>query len=683
MFSAPINKVGDFFDATRFLRPGTASQHRVLDEILRGEAAVLLPGRQDLYIDEPIDLRGGRRLLGAQAQSTRIRMRDTTQPVIISGRRLVMSGGAIAQVGGEHNEVGHLRLGYEAEHVNPVPALALAGPMVSSYHDLYIYRCGIGIGFLNEAGHNGGSDNQGLGAVLAVTLTAGGASAVTIASGGAGYGTVPPTITVTGDGYGMRLRAVISGGSVTGVVIDDPGVGYTSALADVIPGNRCQFSNMFSRLNIRNCGVAFIDLRATTGQTGSHFDTIYCNGYRDDGSKNVIDAGILLGTGDEDVFHQINIEHTKIRNYAIHIGSDCGPKSFTSLHMEGLDLVTDSGKSARAYIRVSNSGAQPRLSIDGWSIVYSDLTVANLGATVSAAGVALIETGGKAQAKITGFVERANTVDVAKWIPASPAWSGSVAMADGDSAVIFEIASVTTSIGGTYSAVMRLDRASQPLASDGRTPVLRRFGAKRYGPEADHLGYVAGRYYAPRAGVVLPTTATIAAANTLYAGLIRVEEEVAIDAIGMRIVSGQPGGAVKAAIYAINPSAPHKPDGGRLLGETPSAAATESNADVALVVGAPGAPSTPAPVRIKRFAWVVVKATATATLPSTIALNEQTSRELGAASPGAALSFTSGSLKGYGAVDLFASNFPSSFPASFEVTTAVVPIPAWRCAETT
>ena len=55
-----------------------------------------------------------------------------------------------------------------------------------------------------------------------------GVTAITVTAGGSGY-TTAPTVTITGDGKGAKARAVVSGGAVTSVVIDDPGTGYTTA----------------------------------------------------------------------------------------------------------------------------------------------------------------------------------------------------------------------------------------------------------------------------------------------------------------------------------------------------------------------------------------------------------------------------------------------------------------------
>lgn len=55
-----------------------------------------------------------------------------------------------------------------------------------------------------------------------------GVASVNVTAGGAGY-TSAPTVTITGDGVGATGRAIVQNGSVTAVVIDNPGLGYTNA----------------------------------------------------------------------------------------------------------------------------------------------------------------------------------------------------------------------------------------------------------------------------------------------------------------------------------------------------------------------------------------------------------------------------------------------------------------------
>lgn len=49
-----------------------------------------------------------------------------------------------------------------------------------------------------------------------------------VGTGGAGFPTAPP-VTVTGDGFGARLRATVNNGAVTSLIVENPGSGYTTA----------------------------------------------------------------------------------------------------------------------------------------------------------------------------------------------------------------------------------------------------------------------------------------------------------------------------------------------------------------------------------------------------------------------------------------------------------------------
>ena len=57
---------------------------------------------------------------------------------------------------------------------------------------------------------------------------------VEMLSGGSGY-TSAPTITILGDGVGATAHAVVSGGSIKSIVVDNAGSGYTSAIATITP----------------------------------------------------------------------------------------------------------------------------------------------------------------------------------------------------------------------------------------------------------------------------------------------------------------------------------------------------------------------------------------------------------------------------------------------------------------
>lgn len=72
-------------------------------------------------------------------------------------------------------------------------------------------------------------------ASISLTVSGGAVTAVTINSGGTGY-VYPPTLWVSGDGYGALINLTISGGAVTGYFIEHGGVGYTAATAEVAGG---------------------------------------------------------------------------------------------------------------------------------------------------------------------------------------------------------------------------------------------------------------------------------------------------------------------------------------------------------------------------------------------------------------------------------------------------------------
>jgi len=72
-------------------------------------------------------------------------------------------------------------------------------------------------------------------ASISLSVSGGAVTGVTINSGGSGY-VYPPTLWVTGDGYGAFINLEISGGAVTSYFIVRGGTGYTSATAEVAGG---------------------------------------------------------------------------------------------------------------------------------------------------------------------------------------------------------------------------------------------------------------------------------------------------------------------------------------------------------------------------------------------------------------------------------------------------------------
>ena len=63
-----------------------------------------------------------------------------------------------------------------------------------------------------------------------------GVESISVLNPGFGY-QVPPTVTIMGDGTGATATAVISGGTIQSITVDNPGSGYTSALAMITPAS--------------------------------------------------------------------------------------------------------------------------------------------------------------------------------------------------------------------------------------------------------------------------------------------------------------------------------------------------------------------------------------------------------------------------------------------------------------
>jgi hypothetical protein len=86
----------------------------------------------------------------------------------------------------------------------------------------------------NDPGYSGISGGSGATAVAQVGLN--GIDAVPVAYGGTGYTSIP-TVEIIGDGSGASVHALIAGGQVTQIVVDNTGSGYTKALAKISGGN--------------------------------------------------------------------------------------------------------------------------------------------------------------------------------------------------------------------------------------------------------------------------------------------------------------------------------------------------------------------------------------------------------------------------------------------------------------
>ena len=72
-------------------------------------------------------------------------------------------------------------------------------------------------------------------ATVSLTVTDGEVSDVTITNGGSGY-VYPPTLWITGDGYGAVVNLTIADGAVTAATIISGGRGYTAATGEVAGG---------------------------------------------------------------------------------------------------------------------------------------------------------------------------------------------------------------------------------------------------------------------------------------------------------------------------------------------------------------------------------------------------------------------------------------------------------------
>lgn len=75
--------------------------------------------------------------------------------------------------------------------------------------------------------------DAGSGATAAATVFPDGVSGIRVINGGTGYVTAP-TVNIIGGGVNARATAYISGGSVTRIVVSNPGSGYSSATPPVI-----------------------------------------------------------------------------------------------------------------------------------------------------------------------------------------------------------------------------------------------------------------------------------------------------------------------------------------------------------------------------------------------------------------------------------------------------------------
>lgn len=83
--------------------------------------------------------------------------------------------------------------------------------------------------------------SSGSGAVLGTPVVGDGAGkagvrAIALGTAGTGY-TIPPTVSISGDGSAATAVAVLTGSAISGYTITNPGTGYTSATASLLAGS--------------------------------------------------------------------------------------------------------------------------------------------------------------------------------------------------------------------------------------------------------------------------------------------------------------------------------------------------------------------------------------------------------------------------------------------------------------
>ena len=137
------------------------------------------------------------------------------------------------------------------------------------------------------------------------------------------------------------------------------------------------FSASFEDLEITNFSFRGIDFRATN-RTGNYYKNIYIVSEGINGKQGATftanpDSGFYLsGEESECSIHQLNVEHTRFKNSAIHL-ENVRALSASSIHIEGVDLTT----ADKAYIFVTNSSGvinslsayYTRISSNGTSVL--------------------------------------------------------------------------------------------------------------------------------------------------------------------------------------------------------------------------------------------------------------------------------------------------------------------------
>lgn len=143
---------------------------------------------------------------------------------------------------------------------NGVQAQAVAAITGNAVTSITITEAGTGYRQAPTVTFQGGGGSNAS-AVAGITTFATGGVSIFLNNGGSGY-TSAPTITITGDGTNAAATAILSNGTVSTVVVTNPGTGYTYANATISasPTN----SNAVITTTVNN--VANVDIQSFSGR---------------------------------------------------------------------------------------------------------------------------------------------------------------------------------------------------------------------------------------------------------------------------------------------------------------------------------------------------------------------------------------------------------------------------------
>jgi fibronectin-binding autotransporter adhesin len=171
------------------------------------------------------------------------------------------------------------------------------------------FLAGLGAAYVYASGGTINNNSQAITIGQGLLAPSGsGVTAVALSLSGSGY-TVPPQVTITGDGSGATGYATISPttGAVTGIVITNPGTGYSTATATLTGGGGSgAAAGTASLAAITGGGLTFTGTGATTlagantytGLTNVSQGTLVFNGTHSGGDAYTIAAGATLaGSG--------------------------------------------------------------------------------------------------------------------------------------------------------------------------------------------------------------------------------------------------------------------------------------------------------------------------------------------------------------------------------------------------